>query len=136
MNDLFLKIINGEIPAVKVYEDEYTMAFLDIKPVNPGHTLVIPKEHSKNFLETPDDTIQRLFPVAKKVANAVKKAVDADGINIHINNEPAAGQVVFHTHIHIIPRFEGDGLRLWGGNEYKKGEDEKIGTLIRENLEK
>jgi histidine triad (HIT) family protein len=134
MDDLFEKIINGEVPAVKVYEDEYAVAFLDIRPVNPGHTLVVPRHKSRNLFDTPDDVLQKLAPIVKKVAIAVRDAVRADGINIHINNEPAAGQAVFHMHVHVIPRFENDGRRLWGGGEYRVREDKEIGEKIREKL--
>ena len=134
MDDLFLKIINGEIPATKVYEDEHVVAFLDIRPVNPGHTLVVPRHQSRNLFDTPDEVLARLAPIVKKVAIGVMEAVGADGINIHINNEPAAGQVVFHMHVHIIPRFENDGRRLWRGSQYKEGEAEKVGTAIRKKL--
>lgn len=134
MDDLFSKIIDGEIPAEKVYEDEHAVAFLDIRPVNPGHTLVVPRQKSRNLFDTPDEVLEKLAPIVKKIAIAVKEAVRADGINIHINNEPAAGQVIFHTHVHIIPRFEGDGRKLWRGGEYKEGEDKKMGEKIREKL--
>ena len=104
---LFCKIISGEIPSAKVYEDEYSFAFLDINPINPGHTLLVPKRHFANLYETSDETLKELTPIIKKLAIAVKKAVSADGINIGMNNDPAAGQLVFHAHFHIIPRHGG-----------------------------
>lgn len=126
---LFCKIIAGEIPAEKIYEDEQTLAFLDITPVNKGHTLVVPKKHSRNLFDADDDTLAILLPVAKKVVRALQKSISAKGVNIHINNEPAAGQVIFHTHLHIIPRFSEDGLHLWKGHPYPEGE-------VRETAEK
>ena len=133
-DDIFLKIIAGEIPAHKVYEDEYTYAFLDATPNNPGHTLVIPKERYKDIYEIPEEVLSHVMNTVKKVAIAVKKATNADGINIGMNNEPAAGQLVFHAHIHVIPRFKDDGLKHWGRKEYKEGEAEKIAESIRAEL--
>ena len=124
MNDcIFCKIIAGEIPSTAVYEDDNVFAFLDITPVNPGHTLVVPKKHSTNVLDTDDETLASLFPAVKQVAHAVKKGMEAEGINIHINNGSAAGQVVPHLHLHIIPRYADDGLHLWKGSEKKYSED-------------
>ncbi|MCR4330583.1 MAG: HIT family protein [Patescibacteria group bacterium] len=128
MNEcLFCKIVTGKIPSAKVYEDDHFLAFLDITPVHKGHTLLIPKEHSRNILETPDGTLALLFPAMKKVARAVKNATHADGINMYINNEKAAGQIIFHTHVHLIPRFEDDGLHLWKGKEWYA--DDEINTM-------
>ncbi len=136
MNDcLFCKIIKGEIPSVKVYEDENSIAFLDINPINRGHTLLIPKEHSRNIFDIKEETFKNLIPTLQKISLAVKKGTNADGINIGINNEPVAGQVVFHTHIHIIPRFEQDGLKSWQGEQYKNGEMEKVAEKIKSNVE-
>ncbi len=109
---VFCKIISGELPSHKVYEDEHTLAFLDNKPVNHGHCLVIPKDHFENIYTTPDETWARTLLTVRKVAVAIKNACEADGINISMNNEAAAGQVIWHSHIHIIPRFEGDKDRL------------------------
>ena len=134
LDDIFLKIIAGEIPAHKVYEDEYTYAFLDATPNNPGHTLVIPKERYKDIYEIPEEVLSHVMNTVKKVAIAVKKATNADGINIGMNNEPAAGQLVFHAHIHVIPRFKDDGLKHWGKKEYKEGEAEKVAESIRAEL--
>ncbi|MBU1854521.1 MAG: HIT family protein, partial [Nanoarchaeota archaeon] len=102
---LFCKIVKGEISSAKVYEDDEFFAFLDIKPVNKGHTLVVPKHHCRNLLDFPKAEETDLMEFLKKVANAVVKAVGADGFNLGMNNEAAAGQVIFHAHFHIIPRF-------------------------------
>jgi len=128
---LFCKIVSGDVPASKIYEDENSLAFLDISPVNPGHALLIPKEHYKNIYDTPDELLANIAPKIKKIALAVKEAVNADGINIGMNNDPAAGQIVFHTHIHIIPRFEGDGHNPWSSKKYEEGEMAEIAEKIR-----
>ncbi len=135
MNDcLFCKIIAGEIPAEKIYEDEKTFAFLDINPVNPGHTLVIPKEHSKNILDISSESLARVMETVRKLSPAIKTGVSAEGINIHINNEQVAGQVVFHTHVHILPRFSDDGHRLWKGELYKDGAEQVIAKQVTDQL--
>ena len=108
MNEcVFCKIAQKEIPAGagKIYEDEKFIAFLDIKPNNPGHTLIIPKNHYENIYSLPDEIICNIGPIVKKIAVAVKRGVNADGINIIMNNDSAAGQIVHHAHFHIIPPF-------------------------------
>ncbi len=126
MDCVFCKIVSGEIPCYKVYEDNDFLAFLDMYPVNQGHTLVIPKVHYDNIFELPDDVASKYFVVVKKIANVVKNIMNADGINIGMNNLPAAGQVVFHSHIHVIPRFKNDGLNHWGNKEVDKDEMNRI----------
>jgi len=130
-NCIFCKIIKGELPSYKIYEDDIVLAFLDIAPVNPGHTLVIPKEHFTNTLETPDNVLKHISITTKKIANAILKAVGTDACNITMNNGKTAGQVVFHTHWHIIPRLENDGHKLWSGREYEKGQAEETAKNIR-----
>jgi len=130
-NCIFCKIIKGEIPSDKVYEDEATLAFLDISPVNIGHTLVIPKKHYVNIYETPEDVMMHLMKTVKKVSHGIKDGLKADGINVAMNNDPAAGQVVFHSHIHVIPRHANDGFGPWQGKRlYKEGEKETITKKI------
>lgn len=131
---IFCKIIRGDIPAHKVYEDADTLAFLDIKPNNPGHTLVIPKVHSQNLYDMSDHSLAAVMRTAQKVAVAIKKAVGADGINLAMNNESAAGQVVLHPHVHVIPRFAEDGYRHWPQKQYKEGEAEVIAAKIKAAL--
>ncbi len=116
---VFCKIVTGDIPATKIYEDSETLAFLDISPVSPGHTLVIPKDHFENIYTTPTELYCRIQMSVQKVALAVKQAVDADGINIISNNEAAAGQVINHSHVHIIPRHNDDSLAHWPHIQYK-----------------
>lgn len=132
---VFEKIIDGEIPCTKVYEDDICLAFLDLHPVNFGHTLVIPKIHARNILTTPDETVGHLYIVAKKIALALQGAVGAEGINIHTNIEEAAGQVVFHTHIHVIPRYASDGLKLWHADKiYEDGQQIILAEKIKQSL--
>lgn len=133
-NCIFCKIVKKEIPADVVFEDENTLAFLDISPVNIGHSLVIPKKHFRNALETPDEVIMDLLKIGKKIGKALR-ANGAEGINITLNNESASGQVVFHTHLHVIPRFKDDGHKPWQGkNQYQKGEREEVAKKIAASI--
>lgn len=109
---IFEKIINKEIPASIVYEDDFTIAILDIHPKTLGHTLVIPKTVSRTFLEMDSNSLGQYFETIQKIAQAIKKSINADGLNIVINVEPAGGQEVFHTHVHIIPRYNGKHITL------------------------
>lgn len=106
---LFCKIVMGEIPSEKIHEDSEVIAFLDINPRNPGHTLVVPKKHYETILEMPENEAAELFKTVKKIAVAVKKGMKADGISIGQSNERAAGQVIPHVHFHVIPRFLSEG---------------------------
>lgn len=128
-NNIFAKILRGEIPSHRVYEDENTVAFMDVMPQAPGHVLVIPKSPSRNILDADPAVLATLVPVVQKVARAVSRAFDADGVFIAQFNEPAAGQTVFHLHFHVIPRYENSSLRPHGG----KMED---GAVLAENAEK
>ncbi|MBV9349539.1 MAG: HIT family protein, partial [Patescibacteria group bacterium] len=112
---LFCKIIGGEIPAKKVYENAGVVAFLDIKPSNPGHLLIVPKKHYKNIFDLPLDAWLEMMKAAHFLAPVTKESVGADGINITMNNEPAAHQIIFHAHVHLIPRFHGDPHKPWAG---------------------
>jgi histidine triad (HIT) family protein len=109
MASIFSQIVEGEIPARVVYEDEMTMAFLDANPLAPGHTLVIPKEEYERLNDLPDDLASDLYDTLQKLIPVVEEAVDAPASNVAFNNGEAAGQEVPHVHGHIIPRFEGDG---------------------------
>ena len=132
---LFCKIIAGEIPAYKVYEDAATLAFLDISPNNYGHTLVIPKDHFENVYTTPDETFCKVMITVRKIAIAIRNGMDADGINVTINNEPAAGQVVEHLHVHVIPRHEGDWETKAQHLTYKEGEANEIMEKVKTALQ-
>jgi histidine triad (HIT) family protein len=103
-NNIFAKILRGELPAYKVYEDDKAFAFLDIMPRAPGHTLVLPKSSARNILDVDPDDLAHVAKVAQKIAKAAMTAFGADGITLQQFNEPAGGQVVFHLHVHVIPR--------------------------------
>ena len=131
---IFSKIIRREIPAEIVYEDDGVLAFLDISPNNPGHTLVIPKVPTRNLFTIDAGNWATVTEVVRTLAPKIQRAVGADGINLIMNNEPAAGQIVFHAHVHIVPRFADDGYRHWPGHEYKEGEMADIAEKIRKAL--
>ena len=109
-NNPFAKILRGEFPCYKVYEDEHTLAFLDIMPRGVGHTLVIPKAPARNILDISPDDLAHVARVAQKIAKAAMTAFDADGITMQQFSESAGGQVVFHLHMHVMPRHEGVAL--------------------------
>ncbi|AID30169.1 histidine triad (HIT) family protein [Mesorhizobium sp. USDA 4775] len=133
-NNIFAKILRGEIPSHRVYEDDAVVAFMDVMPQGPGHTLVVPKTPSRNLLDANPSTFGPLFTVVQKVALAVKKALDADGVTILQFNEPASGQTVYHLHVHIIPRFDGIPLKPHSGEmekpEVLAGNAEKIRAAL------
>jgi histidine triad (HIT) family protein len=112
MDCIFCKIANGEIPSNTVYEDDLFRVILDIAPANPGHCLILPKSHAADIFALDTELVASAHSLAKKIAAAVKSAVNADGINIVQNNGAAAGQSVSHYHVHIIPRFDGDKVQL------------------------
>ena len=109
-NNIFAKILRGEFPCYKVYENDHVLAFLDIMPRSPGHTLVIPKAPARNILDISPDDFGHVARGAHKIAHAAMKAFAADGIAIHQFSEPASGQVVYHLHMHVMPRHDGVGL--------------------------
>lgn len=106
---IFEKIIAREIPADIVYEDDSVLAFLDIKPVNHGHTLVIPKKKFRNIFDADPVVLGHMMEVAQRISIALRTITKCDGVNVSMNNEPAGGQEIFHAHLHVIPRFTGDG---------------------------
>lgn len=110
-SNIFAKILRGEIPAFKVYEDEHTLAFMDVMPQSEGHTLVIPKTNARNFFDIDADSLAKLIRSTQHVAKAVRAAFEPDGMRIIQFNEPAAGQTVFHIHFHIVPCYEGRDLK-------------------------
>jgi histidine triad (HIT) family protein len=110
-NNVFAKILRGELPCNKVYEDDRAFAFLDIMPRTPGHTLVIPKAPARNILDIAPDDLAHVMKVAQKIARAGMTAFDADGITVQQFSEPAGGQVVFHLHVHVMPRKNGMALK-------------------------
>ncbi|BAC13110.1 cell-cycle regulation histidine triad (HIT) protein [Oceanobacillus iheyensis HTE831] len=135
---IFCKIIQGDIPSAKVYEDEHVYAFLDISQVTKGHTLIIPKEHTKNIYETSPEVAKELFARVPIIANAIKKSYNPLGMNVLNNNESAAEQSVFHLHLHLIPRYgEGDGYSPnWTvhTDDYNSNELQEVASTINENI--
>ncbi len=132
---IFCKIVKGELPTSKVYENDRVFAFLDIHPVNAGHTLVIPKKHSKNVFDVAPEDWAAMTEAVRMLSEVIEKAVGANGINIGMNNREHAGQVVDHAHMHIIPRFKGDGFKLFPQRMYEDKEAEttlqKIHAALR-----
>ncbi len=132
---IFCRIVKGEIPCQKVYEDNEILSFLDIGPVNPGHVLVVPKKHFATLLDLPDTLSAPMLAICKKIAVAQIKALGSQGFNLGINNFPASGQVIPHVHFHVMPRYPNDGLKLWPNKKYEKqSEAEEIAKKLRENL--
>jgi histidine triad (HIT) family protein len=131
---IFCKIVNKEIPSDIVYEDDDTMAFLDIRPVAKGHTLVIPKKHSQNILDTDDETLAKVMVTCKKVGKAMVEAVGATAFNTGSNNGKASGQEVFHLHFHLIPRFAKDGLKTWPHKESEPKTRTELAERIKSNI--
>ena len=128
---IFCDIVTGKIPCYKTYEDDDVIAFLDIHPVSKGHTLVVPKKHFTNMEDIPDEELNKLIQAVKKVAYALKNGLGVAGYNVQLNNDPEAGQEVPHIHFHIVPRKQGDGLKLWKQEQYDRGEIEKIVEKIK-----
>ncbi|KKR45204.1 MAG: Histidine triad (HIT) protein [Parcubacteria group bacterium GW2011_GWA1_40_21] len=127
---IFCKIIKGAIPAEKIYEDDEVVAFLDIKPVNFGHTLVIPKKHYEKMESTPDDTLSAVFTNAKKLIKVIKESMSADFVALSV-----VGIDVPHFHIHLIPRYFNDNMPVfWPRKEYREGEKEMIAEKIKKAL--
>ncbi|MFA7087791.1 MAG: HIT family protein [Patescibacteria group bacterium] len=131
---VFCEIIKGNLPCHKVYEDEKFLAFLSIGPVNPGHTLVVPKEHYQYLEEVPEDDLKNLLLICRKIGGLLKLILGNKDYNLTLNNGPDAGQTVPHLHFHVIPRHEGDGHLEWPSSEYVPGEAEKIAESLREKL--
>lgn len=132
---IFCKIIDGQIPATKIYENQNVVAFLDIGPVSEGHTLLIHKEHTCSVADTNPDIMCQLAQALPPLARAVEKAMNADGYNVLCNNGRAAGQLVDHLHFHIIPRKNDDGVfNRWPKFDYTQGQVEKISQKIIQNL--
>jgi len=128
---LFCKLVSGEIPSKKIYDDQDVFAFLDINPRNPGHTLVIPKKHHLTMLDMSADDVGKLFRGVRAVAEAVKNGTNADGLSIVQSNGKAAGQVVNHVHVHIIPRYMSEGpISLEGVLGVKKMPEETLNKVV------
>jgi histidine triad (HIT) family protein len=120
---IFCKIIREELPSSQVYADDAVIAFLDIAPTAKGHTLIVPRKHYTTVFDVPPDLGPALLSATRQVGAALMRGLGAEGVNVMQNNHPAAGQVVFHVHWHIIPRFTGDGLSLWPQSAYASMEE-------------
>ncbi len=132
---VFCKMVAGEIPAVKLYEDEAILAFLDISPISDGHTLVIPKTHCSKVHQCDPEVLAKVASHLGRIAGAVAEAMDADGYNLLCNNGKAAGQAVDHVHFHIIPRKTGDGVfTQWPAYRYEEGRIAEIAEKIHKSL--
>ncbi len=127
---LFCKILNGDIPSTTVYEDESFQAILDVSPAARGHVLILPKKHAADLFELPGEDASKIMILAKKIAGALKTAYHCDGINILQNNGEAAGQTVFHFHVHVIPRFKDDAVDI----EWEKGQLPEDPTEIADEI--
>jgi len=133
--NIFAKILKGEMPCVKVHEDEHVIAFMDIFPQAPGHVLVVPREPARNALEMTDGALQAAIVRVKRIANAVKAALAPDGIIITQFNGAPAGQTVFHVHFHIIPRTDGEALGAHGGGQADMAELKEQAARITAAIE-
>ncbi|KZL06724.1 HIT-like protein [Pseudovibrio axinellae] len=132
--NIFAKILRGELPSETVFEDEHTLVIMDIMPRGDGHILVLPKNSSRNILDIAEADLLATIQTTQKMAKTVKKAFDADGVTIHQFNESAGGQMVFHTHFHVIPRHKGVSLRAHSGemedSQVLKANADKIRTAL------
>jgi len=131
---LFCQIIAKAIPSTPVYEDAGFYAFLDIHPVNPGHTLVVPKEHSRHLSDATEETARELMSVTQKIARAICLALGSDDFNLEMNCGPTAGQVIPHLHMHVVPRLADDKLKHWPGKSYAEGAAEVVAEKIRASM--
>ena len=133
---IFCKIANGQIPSSTVYEDEDFRVILDVAPAAKGHSLILPKQHSDNLWELGEEERKKVLDIAAKVSKGQKKALSCDGVNLLQNNGLAAGQSVFHFHMHLIPRYTDDNMDIpWACLSYEEGEAEQVATSIREAME-
>lgn len=132
---VFMKIVRRELPAHIIYEDGETLAFLSTGPVSPGHTLVIPKKPFRNVFDIDQEAFAAVMETVRKVAPAVRDAVGAEGVQINSNHEPAAGQEVFHLHMHIIPRHDRSEFEFWPHKEYAEGEAAAVAEKIRKEID-
>ena len=134
-NCIFCKIANGEIPSSTIYEDDFFRVILDLSPATKGHALILPKQHMANIFEMDDTTAEKVFVLAKRIAKAMKSALNCDGLNIVQNNGEVAGQTVFHFHMHIIPRYNDDGQKItWIPGTSEAEEREAIAAQIKSLL--
>ena len=132
---IFCKIVNGEIPAAKIYEDELVTAFLDIAPINFGHVLVIPKEHHQSVSTVPESVAGRMLKVASRIGIVLKRRDEYDAYNLHLADGTAAGQVVMHAHMHVVPRGVEDNFRWnWRQLTYPDGKAAELAAELKEKV--
>ena len=132
---IFCKIAAGQIPSIKIFENEYVLAFLDIGPISDGHTLVIPKRHYERLDQTEPKVMAEIAKVLPALSSAVSRAMNAEGYNVLCNNGSVAGQVVEHVHFHIIPRHPDDGVfNRWPSYQYPEDKAGQIGEKIKQNI--
>lgn len=134
-NCIFCKIIAGEIPCYKIYEDENVVAFLDIAPVNPGHTLVVPKKHVAVFEDLDAKLYSSILATVKRVATSFRRSLHVQDYNVIVNNGIFAGQMVSHTNFHVIPRHEGDNLKFWPQGRYTGSEAKEMQFILSKNID-
>ncbi len=134
MDCIFCKIIAGDIPSYKVYEDDKVMAFFDILPISPGHTIVVPKKHEGDVESLSDEEISAMAVAVKKIGQAVMAGLGVKGYSVFLDNKSAANQHVPHAHFHVVPRAEGDGLERWPQSGYSEGEAEHCLKQVTENI--
>ena len=134
---IFCKIANGEIPSSTIYEDDLFRVILDLSPATKGHALILPKKHMANIFEMDEETAEKVFVLASRIAKAMKEALNCDGLNIIQNNGEIAGQTVFHFHMHIIPRYNDDGQQInWVPKTSEAAERDMIAEQIKNVLNK
>ncbi len=132
---IFCRIANGEIPSATLYEDERFRVILDLNPANPGHALILPKEHYADVTAIPDEIAAQVLPLGARIGQAMKEALGCDGFNIVQNNGEAAGQTVFHFHVHVIPRYAGEEKMVcWNPGSYAEGEMDEVAEKLRRSL--
>ncbi|OGV47816.1 MAG: hypothetical protein A2X49_13625 [Lentisphaerae bacterium GWF2_52_8] len=132
---IFCRIVAGEIPSVKIYEDELVLAIMDIAPINPGHILIIPKEHHNGVASIPENIAGRMFHLGARLGVASKRALDMDGFNLHLSDGTCAGQVVMHAHLHMVPRGVEDGFH-WNWRQQKYPSDAARDDIAARIIEK
>ena len=133
-NNVFAKILRGEIPSTSVFEDDNALVIMDVMPVSNGHCLIIPKNPSRNLLDASPDNLSLIMPIVQKIAIATKKAMQADGIIIQQSNEESAGQTVFHLHFHVVPTYEGQKLSRHSDKMADKDDLKRLAKLIASQI--
>lgn len=132
---IFCKLAGGQIPTNSIYEDDDFKVVMDLSPASKGHCIILPKTHAKNLLELPDEYCQKILLVAKKCCKVLKEVLHCDGINVLQNNGKVAGQTIFHLHIHLIPRYEGDNVHIKWVEHKEESNFEELAAEIRKGFE-